>query len=96
MEHDRPLCILLDRLFTEAEHERIAQENREKQQAEQIAAGMYNLWLFGACCLKRVRFFLFIDLSLIGGDNMISFDNDFSFGDILNDDPMFSLDPGVT
>ena len=30
----------LERLFIEGEHERIKQENIEKQQAEQIAAGM--------------------------------------------------------
>ena len=32
----------LERLFIEGEHERIKQENIEKQQAEQIAAGMYD------------------------------------------------------
>ncbi len=31
--------ICLERLFIEGEHDRIEQEKREKQQAEQIAAG---------------------------------------------------------
>jgi len=30
----------LDRLFLEAEEERVEQENRERQQAEQVAAGV--------------------------------------------------------
>lgn len=63
VDHDRPLCILLDRLFTEAEHERIAQENREKQQAEQITAGRYHLcWKncsFDACCLRQLIYSIY-------------------------------------
>ena len=35
--------VCLDRLFIETENERIEQENIEKQQAEQIAAGELEL-----------------------------------------------------
>ena len=43
----------LDRLFLEAEEERVEQENRERQQAEQVAAGVI-IWdsivtLYEAC-----------------------------------------------
>ena len=93
------MCIQLDRLFAETEQERIAQEDKEKQQAEQIAAGAWAQDGLGTgmFCDSLLIFLLPpIDLSLIAGDNMINFDNDFSLGDILNDDPMFSLDPGIT
>lgn len=87
--------ICLEQLFLEGEQERIAQEKKEKQQAEQIAAGRQ---------LRRVNFeeVIFailpsIDLSLMAADGGgMTFDPDLAFGDIMNNDPMLSLDSGIT
>ena len=36
------------------------------------------------------------DLSLIAGENRVTFDTDFSLSDIMNSDPLLGLDPGIT
>ncbi len=87
--------VCLERLFIEGEHERIEQEKREKQQAEQIAAGksVVGTQLPSYC---PPPFLPSTDLSLMAGDRGMTFDPDFSFGNVMNNDPMFSLDSGIT
>ncbi len=37
-----------------------------------------------------------LDLSLMAVDGGMTFDPDIAFGDIMNNDPMLSLDSGIT
>lgn len=36
------------------------------------------------------------DLSLIAGDSALTFDADFTLGDVMNSDPMLTFEPGIT
>lgn len=36
------------------------------------------------------------DLSLIAGDSTLTFDADFTLGDVMNSDPMLTFEPGIT
>ena len=83
----------LERLFIEGEQERIRQEDIEKQQAEQVAAGECNdLYLTLSFCFYVAPPSL--DLSLMA-DGVDTFEPDFSLGDAFC--PLLDMsDTGIT
>ena len=88
----------LERLFIEGEQERIKQENIEKQQAEQIAAGKRDD-LYHVTCLLHTHLHTLThshipDLSLMA-DGVDAFEPDFSLGDAFC--PLLDMsDTGIT
>ena len=87
---ERGMKLQLERLFIEGEQERIQQENLEKKEAEQIAAG-------GSSPFSHIVHIILIplplDLSLMA-DTVDSFEPDFSLGDVF--DPLMSMTSGIT